>query len=193
MEAAPRGDLNDDEILELEAYLSRRHARELRPVKEEDSDGKPADLTHSAPAAIDSPDVEPQRTLGEDGFRRTLLLTPDSDHRGPDQSMPLRIYHPFETETPPMLVRRRQRGLGREQGKHLEMTIGPDLDSWRAELHTTRPDGVVNEDPRADQGLELDGGPALRGHMTVLTYDPAVALSLAVVVLLLWVLWKWFS
>lgn len=193
MEAAPRCDLNKDEILELEAYLSRRRARGTRPVMEKNDDGKPVDLTHTAPASVDSPDVTPQRILGEDGFRRTLLLTPDPVDRNPGQSMPLFINHPFETETPPILVRSRQQGHGLGQEKHLEITIGPDLDSWRAELYTARPNGAGTEDPGPDQGLGINRFPARGGHMSVLTYDPAVALGLATVVSLVWVLWLWYS
>lgn len=192
MEAAPRCDLDKDEILELEAYLSRRRARERRPAMEKDGDGEPVDLTHAALGTIDSPDDKPQTILGGDGFRRTLLVTPDSDNRNPSQSMPLFIYHPFESESPPVIVRRRQRGLRRDQGKHLEMTIGPDLDSLRAELHTARPAGAVKEDPGADQGLDVDGGPARRGRVAVLVYDPAVALSLAMAGVVFWVLWVWW-
>lgn len=188
MEAAPRCDLNEDEILELEAYLSRRRARERRPATKKDGDGKLVDLTHTAPATTDSPDFTSQRFLGKDGLRRILILTPESADQIPNQSMPLFIHHPFETQTPPLLIRCRQQGQGLGEGKHLEMTIGPDLDSWRAELYKAWPDEAGKGDTGVDQGLVPNRVPARRGRVAALTCNPAVALGLATVVSLFWVL-----
>lgn len=193
MEAAPRSDLNEDELLELDAHLSRQRARERRPVMDNDDGGRRLDLTHTRPATVDNPDVEPRSTLPGDAFRQTLLVTPTPDDQGPGQQMPLFIYHPFERKTPPILVRRREQGLGRDQGKHLELIVGRDLDSWKAELHTERPDGAGTEDRGAEQGPGLDSGPPRRRHIAVLTCDSAAALILAFSFWILWGLWLWYS
>lgn len=164
-----------------------------RRVRDFPSEGPPASWgaeqqrrpSHRRAASLGGTPITPPAAAPH----QTLLVTPGAGGQRPGESMPVLIHHPFSSRTPPLVIRTRRQDHELDQGRHLQVTIGPG--SVEAQLHAARPSGTRGEEIAAAQRQGLDNRPARGGDVRVLAVDPAFALVCAVMIMLAWVGWWW--